>query len=192
MQGFGPSEVTPHRQSHPTPTWVWLQAGSSAHQRRMSGCGRVRWGLEGRGGASSGPHTWGPAHSQRCQWKRRSQLVVGAEGLSPAGCGLPGLGPPGPSPGQSPGTRQAATRGELATKAYSSRFKKVFQHVQLSFTRCSGMFPLRRLYLADKGLILGVLIMAWRPQCKQSLSVCSMPPFSFQGNTSQVPRSGTG
>ena len=80
MQGFGQSEVIPHRQPHSTPTWVWLQAGSGAHQRRMSGSGRVRWGLEGRGGASLGSlgHTWGPAHSQQCQWKRRSQLVVGA------------------------------------------------------------------------------------------------------------------
>lgn len=46
---------------------------------------------------------------------------------------------------ESPGTRQAATGGELATKAYSSEFKKVLKPVQLSFVRCSGTFPLWRL-----------------------------------------------
>lgn len=46
---------------------------------------------------------------------------------------------------RSPGTRQAATGGQLATKAYSSCFKKAFKPVQLSFIRRSGMFPLRRL-----------------------------------------------
>lgn len=90
-----------------------------------------------------------------------------------------GLFPPlAPGSHWSPGTRQAATGGELATKAYSSGFKKVLKPIQLSFVRCSsGIFPLQRLLeiWGDKGLICEDLIMARRPQCKQLESVCSTP-----------------
>lgn len=73
----------------------------------------------------------------------------GELGAQPSRGELLGMGPPGPAPGlgqhQNPGTRQAATGGELATKTYSSGFKKVLKHIQLSFVRCSRMFPLQRL-----------------------------------------------
>lgn len=45
--------------------------------------------------------------------------------------------------------------GELATKAYSSGFKRDSEPVQLSFIRCSKMFPLPGClrYVPDKGVI---------------------------------------
>lgn len=80
-------------------------------------------------------------------------MVNGAWGLGTCRVGLPQLEPlvPAPGPGQPLESRDHASdqagchRREVATKASSSGFKKVLKPIQLSFIRCSRMFPLQRL-----------------------------------------------
>lgn len=105
------------------------------------------------------PHFRLPAHSQprgdlcnQRRWRGRS----GGSALQGGGCwGWGRLALP-PAQG-SPGTRQAATGGELATKAYSSGLKKKESENQSNFLLldAGGCFPLGGCsrYLADKGPI---------------------------------------
>lgn len=111
--------------------------GLASGWQRMSG--------SGRGGAPSGLHSWGPAHGQQCHWNRIQWSGPGGSARQGGGCRSCLALPLARGSHRSPGTRQAATGGELATKAYSSRFKKDLKLIQLSFIRCSGMFPFRRL-----------------------------------------------
>lgn len=143
MRGLGPSGVSLPQQPRPTAAWVWLQAGKGARLGKV----RIRQGGEGteaEEGTSLGPRSWRPARSGRVGgWGGTAAIGGNSWRVRSGGSAQEGWGLP-PAQG-SPGTRQAATGGPLATKAYSSEFKKVLKPVQLSFVRCSGMFPLWRL-----------------------------------------------
>lgn len=123
-------------------------------QGEVGHCGQGR-------GHPSGPVPGALLTASEASGTGRARWWTGTWGLSPTGWALLGLGPPF-LPRFSPGARQAATEGELATKAYSSGFKKVLKPVQLFFIRCSGMFSLQRLLKmqANVCLICKDLIMA--------------------------------
>ena len=114
--------------------------------------------------------------------------MVGARGLSPAGRALQVLVLPlAQGPGRLP------QEGSWQQRPILPSLKKSSNPSNFASLDAPGCFPFRGCwrYLADKDLILGVLIMAPRPLCQQSVRVCSLLPRSAKVSTSQVPRNRT-
>lgn len=119
------------------------QAGKGARRGWMLASGKLRWGIEGRGGSAfrtpplasrdtaiGGTSWWaGPGGSAQQGWGARD----GAAWSCPCPWGSR----------QSPERRQAATGGELATKAYSSGFKKSQKASNFPSLDAPGCFPFR-------------------------------------------------